>query len=157
MPALAPNLKHLVIVVPRTAQAAPASRRRASAGPQEPWKGFASLSKYLKRGALESFVHMGLRNIDLDKLMELSKYTDLSKMCHLNIGNVLDSQILRFMNESIDFESLEALALNLEPVKGLDHHVMVSAYETLLERVPPPQDIHLGGYLTHGLLKKLFQ
>lgn len=150
--ALAPNLKHLVMVGPHIA-----SHGRRRGVRVEAWKGFESLSKNFKQGSLESFVHIGLNKIDLDMLLELSRYTDLSKIRHLDLGQVVDPQILAFMNQSLNFDSLETLCMNLSPTRGTDQQLMTSLYESLLERLPPLLGIRLGGCLTYHLTDKVLQ
>lgn len=152
--ALAPNLKHLVIVGPRTASH---PRRPANLAWPEDWKGFVSLSKDFKQGALESFVHMGTARFSLNRMMKLTNHTHLSKIRHLRIGTVVEPQILRFMNERIHLDSLEVLELYLHPERGADQHLMISMFESLSERVKPLKEIYSGGCITHTLLDQLLQ
>ncbi|KAL1981338.1 hypothetical protein VTN96DRAFT_2779 [Rasamsonia emersonii] len=152
--ALAPNLRHLNIVRPRSG--ASPQLLRARNRPRVPWKGFVPPLKVSNKGALTSLTYFGNRGMKLDDIREWPKYTDLSKIRYLMLGDVSDPLVFGYMTQNVRFASLETLDMGLKPTTN-NRDLLVSELESLMEHLEPLKEVRLAGYLTASVLDRILQ
>lgn len=146
--ALAPNLQHLNIVTPRPAASPQLLRARNQ--PAESWKGFIPSLQVAGRGALVSLSYFGYRGMTLEDIQTWPKYTDLSKLRCLILGNVSDPLVFRFMTQNAKLTSLTRLHVGLQPTTN-NYESLISELSSFLEHLEPVDEIVLEGPLTSSV------
>lgn len=152
--ALAPNLRHLNIVTPCIASSP--QLKRSYNRPWEPWKGFVPPLEVSKKGALTSLSYFGTRGMPLEAIQEWPKYTDLSKIRSLILGDVSDHLVFRYLALNVTFVSLELLDFELNPT-DVNRDWLVSESESFMEQLKPLTEVRVSGYLTSSILNKILQ
>jgi hypothetical protein len=153
--ALAPNLRHINIIAPRTASS-PALRRTRGAH-QEPWKGFVPPLEIRKRGSLTSLSYFGRRGMSVKDIEEWPNSVDMSKMRYLILGDVSDPLVFQHLTQNINFAPLELLDFGLSPTTMGSIDSLVSEAESLLENLDLLTAFRLSGHLAPSIFDKILQ
>ncbi|RFU32874.1 hypothetical protein B7463_g3470, partial [Scytalidium lignicola] len=155
--ALAPNLRHLIIITPRTASSAALYRARRINRPQVPWKGFIPSLEIKEKASLASLSYFGRGRMSLKDVDEWLKYVDMSKIRHLILGDVSDPLVFRYITQNIQFTSLESLDFSLSPTVVDTLDLLVSEVDSLIEQLEPLTALWFTGYLSPSILDKVLQ
>lgn len=155
--ALAPNLEHLNIVLPRTASSPQLLRvLRARNTRKVPWRGFVPPLHTAGRGALCSLAYFGQRGMSLNDIQSWPRYTCFSKLRFLNLGRVSDPLVLRSIIQNVKLTSLISFRVSLEPTSN-NHGPLIHELESLLEHLEPLEEIGLAGSLSNSIFHKAIE